>query len=491
MGAIIAVVDKKGGDATGTAVTMLSALSSASAGAFDIASPWCVEKEKGIDALRKLHLNSKVVIGRKSSASLHSDKPQPLMLKNAAMVFEGRIYPTRETSKIEHFALDLQERGEEAAKNFVKRSFGDYNFVLAEPVRLVAGRDPVGACPLYYGENAGFAALASERKALWKMGIEKSDSFPPGHVAVIHQKGIRLEPAKILSYSEPVQITMPIAAKKLEKLLRHSVAQRVSGLKEVAVAFSGGLDSSIIASFAKKARCKVQLIHVSLEGQQETVYAKKAAEILRLPIHIQLYKEEQVQESLQRVLWLIEEDDPIKTSVGIPIYWTAETAAKMGFRVILAGQGADELFGGYRRYVDDYSLAGEEEVRKNIFKDIVDLYKNNLERDSKICSFQNVELRLPFATLEIAEFAAALPVNLKIGPQKDSMRKLVLRKVAENAGLPELISEKPKKAVQYATGVGKTLERLAKRQSVSVNTFLHGQFSTMLKEADSKWEKQP
>jgi asparagine synthase (glutamine-hydrolysing) len=483
MGALIAVVDKKGGDATATAVTMLGALSSAGTGTFGMASASCVKSGRAIDALRKPSLNSSIVIGRKFPGIPHSGEPQPIMLKNAAIVFEGRIYPPKEIFHIKHFALDLQEHAEEAAKNFIERTFGDYAFVLAEPTRLVAGRDSVGVCPLYYGENAGFAALASERKALWKIGIDKTYSFPPGHVAVIDQKSFRLKPVKTLSYSEPTPMTMHDAARKLETLLRRSVTQRVSALKEVAVAFSGGLDSSIIALFAKKNRCHVQLIHVSLEGQKETDHARKAAEILKLPIHIQLFKEEDVQEDLQKVLSLIEEADPVKTSIGIPIYWASEQAAEMGLEVVLAGQGADELFGGYRRYVDDYSLGGEEKVRKRLFDDVVEIYKNNLERDAKICSFHNVELRLPFATFEMAEFAASLPVNLKIDPQRDSIRKLVLRKAAENAGLPEPISKKPKKAVQYATGVDKALKKMAKRHGVSVKTFLKRTFSRIFEEA--------
>jgi asparagine synthase (glutamine-hydrolysing) len=86
----------------------------------------------------------------------------------------------------------------------------------------------------------------------------------------------------------------------------------------------------------------------------------------------------------------------------------------------------------------------------------------------------------------LAKFAAALPVNLKISPEKDSMRKLVLRKVAENVGLPEAISKKPKKAVQYTTGVNKALKKMAKRQGVSVRTFLQKTFNRIFEEAPLK-----
>lgn len=483
MGALVAVLDKKGNDATETALTMLSALALANTHASGIASPSNVKIERTIDALRKSNLNSPAIIGHRFSRILASDRPQPVLLEGAAMVFEGRTYPSERAACPEPTITELRPNSKKAVETFIRRSSADYAFVLAEPERLVAGRDPVGTRPLYYGENEEFAVLASERKALWKIGMNRSNSFPVGNLAIIDQGGFRFEPVRVFSYSEPKPTIMKDAARELATILKHSVAQRVSGLKEVAVAFSGGLDSSIIAKLAQRATDDVQLIHVSLQNQNETEHAKKAADALKLPIHIRLFREDDVENDLPKVLWLIEEPDPIQTSIGIPIYWAALEAARIGLKVMLAGQGADELFGGYKRYVDTYSLRGEEDVRRRIFRDIVELSENNLERDAKICSFHGVELRLPFATIEMARFALDLPVNLKVDPQKNGKRKLVLRRVARNIGLPELITEKPKKAVQYTTGADRTLKKLSKRQRVSVKDYLQKTFQTVLEKA--------
>lgn len=287
---------------------------------------------------------------------------------------------------------------------------------------------------------------------------------------------------KTLAYSEPKPIAMKDAARELEKLLKHSIAQRVSALKEVAIAFSGGLDSCVIARLVQESKTSAQLVHVSLGNQTETDHAREAADTLKMPIHTRLFKEDDVKETLPKVLRLTEEADPLKTAIGIPIYWAAEQASEMGLKIMLAGQGADELFGGYRRYMDDYLTGGEEVVSRRIFRDTVEICKNNLERDSKICGFHSVELRLPYATFEIARLALELPVKLKIDPDRGGTRKLVLRRVAENLGLPESISNRPKKAVQYATGVDKALRRLAKQQG-SLKDFLQREFRNTLPEA--------
>ena len=85
-------------------------------------------------------------------------------------------------------------------------------------------------------------------------------------------------------------------------------------------------------------------------------------------------------------------------------------------------------------------------------------------------------MRLAFASYAIADFALSLPLELKIKKKTDSLRKLVLRKVAENMGLPASIAEKPKKAVQYATGINDALKKLAKRQNATVNEYVNKLF---------------
>jgi len=422
---------------------------------------------------------------RDGNAKLSShDKQHCVRLGDATVLFDGRIYsPTLGASGTEIIAKKLQQANHlKASETFLKEVEGDFSFMIAEPQRIIAGRDPMGVQPLYYGKNRRFAALASNRKALWKLGIEKTQSFPPGHLAFVSREGFKFKPVKTLVYAEPKPVTMQRAAATLQKLLERSVRRRVSGTKEIAVAFSGGLDSSVVAFLAKKCHANVYLIHVSLENRPETEEAKKAADELSLPLQVYLFREADVEKVVSSVVELIEEADSVKVSVGVPFYWTAEKAAEAGFRVLLAGQGADELFGGYQRYVNEYLSYGEEKVRKSMFDDVVKLHESNIERDVKICSFHDVKLRLPFASYQIAKFALNLPVELKIERRADTLRKLVLRKVAVDMGLPSSIVEKPKKAVQYTTGINGALKKIAKKQKTTVTEYVNKLFLSQITE---------
>jgi len=484
MGEIIGVVNKKGEDATETAVAMLQALKLGKVNTFGMASSKTIKKENLIKALQSQNLNSSAIIGQAFSKILVEDKPQPIMLKNASLIFDGRIYSTEPRAfAVEIIAKRILRNCEKFNENIMKSIEGDFVFLITQQERILAGRDVMGNRPLYYGENNKFAALASQRKALWSVGITKVKSFPPGHIAFISDIGFRFKCIKKLVYSKPKQMTMQTAREKLQKLLQISVNKRILGLKEVAVAFSGGLDSSILAFLANK-KTDVNLIHVSMENGSETEYAKQAAEQLNLPIHVHFYNEENLKKILAEVLWLIEEPNPVNTSIGIPMYWTANAASKMGFKVMLAGQGADELFGGYRRYVSDYLKYGGGKLHKIFFGDIIKMHETNFERDCKICSFHNVELRLPFATFQIAKFATNLPIELKIERCKNGLRKLVLRKAAEAMGLPQFIVNQPKKAIQYTTGVNKALKKLAKKENMRLGDYLEKKFQENIKKEE-------
>ncbi len=468
----VALLDKEGDNVVERVLDVLNTLSGRQPSHFGLISPkkTVIEKPPGI--LSRQGIKSSTAIGYMSTKPAISSGYEFLQLEDVALVFEGRIYSPLPKNTVLEEVAKTPLHCEALLQTLMADADGDYSFLMLKEGWVGAGRDPVGVQPLYYGENKGIAAVATNRKALWLLGLENPLSFPPGNIGFVNREGFQFKPVKILTYNEPAQISLDDAAKRLQALLEESIKRRTRGLEKVAIAFSGGLDSSLVAYLANKLGLKVQLFHVSMENQSETEEAIEASEKLGLPLQVDLFKDSDLENTLPQVVALIEEADPIKASVGLPFYWVSEKAAEARFHVMLAGQGADELFGGYQRYVKEYCKDGAEKVRKTMFSDVANIFESNLERDLKITIFHDIELRLPFASYELAEYALTLPIECKMEPREDTLRKLVLRKVALNVGLPSVLVDKPKKAVQYSTGINDAIKRVAKKQNQTVNHYI-------------------
>lgn len=475
----VAVLDKEGNNVVDQVLDVLNTLSGRQPSHFGIVSPRKSVFEKSPGILSRQGIESSTAAGYVSSKPMSSSGYEFLQLNDAGVFFGGRVYsPIPKNAILEQVAKEPQHC-EALLQTLIQNVDGDYSFLILKEGWIVAGRDPVGIQPLYYGENKSTLAFATNRKALWLLGIENSISFPPGNMGFVNRKGFQFKPIKTLTYTAPVAITLDEAAIKLQAFLEESIRRRTNDVKEVAVAFSGGLDSSLVAYLAKKLGLKVKLFHVSMENLSGTEEAIEASDELNLPLQVDLFKDSDVEETLPKAVALIEEADPIKASIGLPFYWVAEKAAEARFKVMLAGQGADELFGGYQRYVKEYCKNGSESVRKTMFGDVAKIFESNLERDLKITNHLDVELRLPFATFELSEFALGLPIECKIEQKEDTLRKLVLRKVASNVGMAASLVDRPKKAVQYSTGINDAIKRLAKKQNKTVNDYI----SQLLKES--------
>ncbi|UCC33011.1 MAG: asparagine synthetase B [Candidatus Bathyarchaeota archaeon] len=471
MGAIAAAISKKGEDTVPSVRSMLIRLKHRGTDAHGIATPNSTRTANSIEQISTKNVRSDIALGHNLCQILPKDHPQPVLGENHALVFEGRIFPPFGVSDVDAILGMLGSNPRKNARSIIKRFDGSYTFAITCQDMVIAGRDVLGIAPLYYGENETTAAIASERKALWLIGIEAAKSFPPGTLAVINCRGFRFKPIRTLAQPSPNPMYMKPAARCLQTLLIESMRRRLSDTKRAAVAFSGGLDSSIVAVLAKLCTVEVQLITVGLKGQRELEHAKAAAKVLEIPLHLQTYTLDDVEKTLPKVLWLIEEPDVMKAEIAIPLFWTAEIAAKLDFRILLAGQGADELFGGYQRYLKDYA-AGIEVICDSMYHDIIMCHEKNFQRDNQVCSFHKVELRLPFADREVASFALGLPPRLKIESSEDLLRKRVLRLTAENLGQPQSIAGRPKKAIQYATGVNKALRRLARVEGSTLREYV-------------------
>jgi asparagine synthase (glutamine-hydrolysing) len=475
MGALVAVVNKAGENVVPTVVYMLRELKHRGNDGHGVATPDLATSAKTFEQLKVSDLSSSIALGHNLSCNLPRDQPQPVQGDGFTVVFEGRTFPSPNLPDLPEVNEIVEMLGSNPMRNagrIIEVVEGSYVFALADSNKVIVGRDLFGVTPLYYGENDAVCAVASERKALWTIGLEDVRSFPPGQIAIMDNHGFSFHPVKVLRMPPKETVDMETAARALQLLLLESTRKRVSDLEAVAVAFSGGVDSSIVAVLAENVGLDVQLVSVGLEGQREVLFAEKAAEALGLPLHLQTYTVGELEQTLAEVLWLTEEPHAINACIAVPFYWLAETASKLDYPILLAGQGADELFGGYQRYLTEYSRSGAEAVEQKMFSDIENAYRANFQRDNQVCSYHGVELRLPFIDRDVVDFALRLPLRLKIDSVEDKLRKRVLRRVAHNLEIPSFMADKRKKAVQYTTGVTKALQRLAKAKNLTLREYV-------------------
>ena len=320
-------------------------------------------------------------------------------------------------------------------------------------------RDFIGAKPLFYCKARNIFMFASERKAFLPFCTPPS-RLPPGHRLIIERDSISLE--KFYSLDDIPILSMKNVDKMiqvLENALIKAVEKRL--YKPTAILFSGGIDSSLISKIASDLGGDIRLYTVGLRGSRDIKSAIAASRELGLEISIYEIKENEVPELFSLIARIIDEPDPLKILIGIPIYIAAREIAKDGFRVVLLGQGADELFGGYARYLN----FKKEEIEIEMLNDLRNIHIKNAERDDHCLLRNSVEGRFPYLDMEIIKIALSIPVEYKI---RNNVRKWILRKVAKKIGLPTSIVTKEKKAIQYGSGVVKVMKQFAKKCKITL-----------------------
>jgi asparagine synthase (glutamine-hydrolysing) len=436
---------------------------------------------------RSSERSSEKLAGKKSMALGHNllsivgcEGSQPITRENLVLVCNGEIYNYRElkNSLSDSFKTDSDcevivnlveyfNQGNllKALKNTISLLDGDYAFALWDGKNLALARDPVGVKPLYYGEIKGkIKAFASERKALWNLGITEVHNLPAGYILFndeLVKVGGPFKDSNSFKKEEKIKITpanmdMGILKDHLENALKNSVEKRIRGLEKVGLIFSGGVDSTILASILKNLSVETTLYTVGTENSPDLEFALQAADYLDLNIRTCVVNEEMVRRTLEPVIEAIEEFNVMKIGVGMPTYLAAQMVHEDGIRVALSGQGADELFGGYHRYLKSFDEKGEN-IQNLLKEDIENIYHVNLQRDDAVTMAHGVELRVPFLDKDVINVAFNIPVKYKIENRNDSIRKHILRQVALDVGVPDFIAHRPKKAAQYGSGIHKIL----------------------------------
>ena len=419
----------------------------------------------------------------------------------ASLVFEGRLSGLTGVAGTTSNALQGSRRAYPGVASFagvltgdadaVARSVarvvqgfrGSFSLALMDARRGVVARDVLGVEPLYWGETAGYVGFASERKALWTIGIRPVAAFPPGHVAVISKDSVIQHRAVALQRPRRVDVSLEAAAERLQQLLPRVFQRCLEDGGDVGVFFSGGVDSSLVVKCLLDVGVTPVLYVAGLAASPDLASAAKTAAELGCPLRRTVLSLDDVEATLPKVVYAVEEADVMTISVGLPLYCAAAAARRDGLRTVFSGQGADELFGGYARYGRRLKEGGVEALGDALWQDVLTVAAVNVQRDKGIVWANRLDLVLPFLDLDVVRLAASFPPQLKVGGVTDGLRKHVLRATARLVGLSAAVAERPKKALQYGSGAQKAIRRIARRRGFcGAREYLAAVFRTVFHE---------
>lgn len=397
---------------------------------------------------------------------------QPLYSEDKKLVLaaNGEIYNHRElrkqTTKYAYqtgsdceVILGLyQEKGVE----FVDELNGIFAFVLydAEKNTFFVARDHMGIIPLYMGWDAsGTLYFASELKSL-EGYCTKIEVFPPGH---FYESSI----GELTKWYDrdwrdyDVVKDNPTNIKDLQQSLEDAVHRQLMSDVPYGVLLSGGLDSSITSALAKKFAKKriesddtneawwpqLHSFSVGLVGSPDLAAAQKVAKHIGTVHHEVTFTVQEGLDAIRDVIYHLETYDITTVRASTPMYLLARVIKSMGIKMVLSGEGADEVFGGYLYFhkAPDAKEFHDETVRK-----LDKLYQYDCLRANKSLAAWGIEGRVPFLDKEFMDVAMRInPQDKMITPER--MEKWVLRKAFEEY-LPESVAWRQKE--QFSDGVG-------------------------------------
>ena len=244
----------------------------------------------------------------------------------------------------------------------------------------------------------------------------------------------------------------------LRKALESAVCEAVAG-KDIAVAFSGGLDSGIVAALAKNHAKGATLYTVGSRGSYDAAEAEPLADELgmqwvRIPI-----AEEDVLECLKEMMSVTGTKDPVTLSFEIPLFFVCKNCTE---KDIVGGQGADELFAGYSKYVG----LDEDALGKKMADDMRKLSEHTLPHERKIAEHFGKKMHYPFLNKDVIETVKGLGLGAVAPAGGAASRKRALREVSDLIGYPN-ISAKEKKAAQYGSGAMALIKKICRERNTT------------------------
>jgi asparagine synthase (glutamine-hydrolysing) len=331
----------------------------------------------------------------------------------------------------------------------VTRFRGEFAFAIAdrETGRVYLGRDPVGVKPLYWSCRDGRLHVASEVKALVPSGGPVSE-VPPGQHGWA-EKGAAPSLARYVDLSRldrPAIEEPDEAAKALRRAVEDSIRVRVDTDLTVGVILSGGLDSSIVLTQVAEMHPDCVALTIGAPGSDDLLYARRLCRELGVTHEVITVRPGDlhagdVREAI-RLSELTEYGDIINAVVSVPLF---ARARQLGVKVVLTGDGSDELFGGYAMY----SHSDGDASRRLFQHMIANLHRTELQRVDRVSMGNGVEARVPYLDPALIELAMRIPVGLKI---RAGQEKWIMRQAFADA-LPDYILRRPKNPMSHSSGL--------------------------------------
>lgn len=371
--------------------------------------------------------------------------------------YAGR-YEFRTGSDCEVILALYQDKG----IHFLEELNGIFAFALYDEERdeFLIARDPIGVIPLYIGHDAdGSIYVASELKALEGF-CDEYESFLPGHYFYSKEGKMKQWYTRDWTDYEAVKDN-PASVTDLHDALEEAVHRQLMSDVPYGVLLSGGLDSSVISAIAKKYAAKrietdgasdawwpqLHSFAIGLKGAPDLIKAREVAEYIGTVHHEINYTIQEGLDALRDVIYFIETYDVTTVRASTPMYLLGRVIKSMGIKMVLSGEGADEIFGGYLYFhkAPDARAFHDETVRK-----LSKLYLYDCLRANKSLSAWGVEGRVPFLDKEFLDVAMRLNPKAKMAPGKVIEKKIVREAFADM--LPESVAWRQKE--QFSDGVG-------------------------------------
>lgn len=372
----------------------------------------------------------------------------PLLLYNGILNNVSELNIDAQLNDHQVFRNGLQTQG----INFLKNCRGMFAGAYIENEKIILFRDTIGIKPLYYFIDTKRFAFASEIKALLPYKPKQILEVLPGQIIELNLSHFKIK-KKTFSYQYQNQLSTN-HTQKLETLLHESLiipTERylAQSSKKIGLLLSGGLDSSILLALLDKyipAHNKQRIVCfcVGLPESEDTQYAQKVAQFFNLPIHIlKPPSEQQCAAQLKQMIYKTESPYARVVKVAFLQEKIANKAKRLGIDVVISGEGADELFYGYRKFIDNVPTKRIENIYTTFFETM--FYKTLLQRLDRIFAQKCIEARVPFLDQEFVAYAKSLNTAEKISRNKTELStKIPLRRLAQKLGLPTEVYTRPK-----------------------------------------------